>query len=378
VRTVTVDGTPSGSASGSVRPRSTSRWPPSTPPPASIVVYEAPNETSDGTALDLQPHRHGRRGPGRHHQLGLLRAGQQLGAASARRTPSSSAWPRRGRPWWPRRATRGPRTATSRPRQGRDRAGGRRPGQPARRPERGRHHDGRRRRGEPVGLEQLPGKRPRATASSTGATVPAAGVLVGLAQAGVAAGSAGRNARAVPDLSSMPIPPTAWRSTSPGTAAGRPSAGTSIVSPGDRRVPGRHQSGLQRHRRLVAPRSTPRTTPPNFTDVTTGQQRLHGDERGNYAATSGYDPATGLGTPEEQNLAIALQGADGCPSVAGLSADSGPVSGAGPITITGGGLADASKITFGAAGAGTIVSRRRRPSSSCRPHRGRPSAWTSP
>ena len=94
----------------------------------------------------------------------------------------------------------------------------------------------------------------------------------------------------------------------------------------------------------------------NFTEVTQGNNDFTGTNAGNYAASSGYNQATGLGTPIEQNLAVALQGGDGCPSVAALSADAGNVSDAGPITISGGGLADASTVSFGTAGTGTIVS----------------------
>ena len=70
------------------------------------------------------------------------------------------------------------------------------------------------------------------------------------------------------------------------------------------------------------PRSTPADTAASALhrrdDRATTTSR--GRTTGTTAATSGYDPATGLGTPVEQNLAIALQGGDGCPSVAGLSA----------------------------------------------------------
>ena len=54
-------------------------------------------------------------------------------------------------------------------------------------------------------------------------------------------------------------------------------------------------------------------------------------------------------------LALALQGADGCPSVSALSPDTGPISGAGAITIFGGGFGNATSVTFGAAGTGRIV-----------------------
>jgi hypothetical protein len=94
----------------------------------------------------------------------------------------------------------------------------------------------------------------------------------------------------------------------------------------------------------------------NFTDITTGDNDLTDSNGGLFPATAGYDAASGLGTPVDQNLAISLQGADGCPSVAAVSPDTGPVSGAGAITIYGGGFANASSVTFGSAGGGRIVS----------------------
>ena len=94
----------------------------------------------------------------------------------------------------------------------------------------------------------------------------------------------------------------------------------------------------------------------NFTDVKAGNNDFMGTQGGLWSATSGYDPATGLGTPVMENLGIALQGGDGCPSVAALSSQLGPVSGGGAITITGGGLGDATSVEFGSAGTGQIVS----------------------
>jgi hypothetical protein len=94
-----------------------------------------------------------------------------------------------------------------------------------------------------------------------------------------------------------------------------------------------------------------------FTDITSGNNDFTNTNLGHFAAAPGFDAASGLGTPVDQNLAIALQGADGCPSVAGVSPDTGPVSGAGAITIEGGGFGNATSVTFGSAGAGRIVSR---------------------
>ncbi len=109
---------------------------------------------------------------------------------------------------------------------------------------------------------------------------------------------------------------------------------------------------------LVAPAlyAAAASSGPNFTNVMTGNNDFTGTNGGNYAAMSPDNPATGLGTPQEQNLAIALEGGDGCPTVQSLSTGSEAVTGAGAITVTGGGLADATVVSFGAAGAGTIVS----------------------
>jgi hypothetical protein len=93
-----------------------------------------------------------------------------------------------------------------------------------------------------------------------------------------------------------------------------------------------------------------------FTDVTLGNNDFTDTNGGLFAATSGFDPASGLGTPVDQNLATALQGADGCPSVAAVSPDTGPVSGGGAITIDGGGFGNATSVTFGSVGGGRILS----------------------
>jgi hypothetical protein len=94
----------------------------------------------------------------------------------------------------------------------------------------------------------------------------------------------------------------------------------------------------------------------NFTDITSGNNDFTDTNSGHYDAATGYDPASGLGTPVDQNLAIALQGANGCPSVASVTPNTGPVSGSGAITVTGGGFANATSVMFGSVGAGQIVS----------------------
>ena len=93
----------------------------------------------------------------------------------------------------------------------------------------------------------------------------------------------------------------------------------------------------------------------SFTDITQGNNDFTDTNFGHFAATTGFDPASGLGTPVDQNLSIALQGADGCPSVAAVSPDTGPVSGGGAITIEGGGFGNATSVTFGSVGGGRIL-----------------------
>jgi hypothetical protein len=92
----------------------------------------------------------------------------------------------------------------------------------------------------------------------------------------------------------------------------------------------------------------------NFTAITSGNNDFTGTNGGDYHAGTG---SSGLGSPVDQNLSVALQGADGCPSVAAVSPNTGPISGSGAITISGGGLANAATVSFGAAGDGQIVSR---------------------
>jgi len=93
----------------------------------------------------------------------------------------------------------------------------------------------------------------------------------------------------------------------------------------------------------------------NYTDITSGNNDFTNTNLGDYPATIGYDEASGLGTPVDPNLTQALQGQDGCPSVAAVSPNTGPLSGSGPITIVGGGFANATSVSFGPLGIGRIV-----------------------
>ena len=114
-----------------------------------------------------------------------------------------------------------------------------------------------------------------------------------------------------------------------------------------------------------------------FTDITQGNNDFTNTNLGQFAATPGFDAASGLGTPVDQNLAIALQGGSGCPSVAAVSPNIGPVNGAGAITILGGGFANATSVSFGSVGHGPHRGPARPPASpSSRPTPRAPSAST--
>jgi subtilase family serine protease len=79
-----------------------------------------------------------------------------------------------------------------------------------------------------------------------------------------------------------------------------------------------------------------------FTDVTSGDNDLTGSNGGSFAAGTGYDPATGIGTP----LAAGLS----CPEVTSLTAGSAGQ----PVTISGLGLEHAA-FTFGGVPAQVIA-----------------------
>jgi hypothetical protein len=135
--------------------------------------------------------------------------------------------------------------------------------------------------------------------------------------------------------------------------------GTSVAPPTDAGLFADTNQGCYRPLGMVGPALYAAGTPPNgnFTDVHLGENDFTRTNGGRYGAGQGFDPASGLGTPIDQNLSVTLQGGDGCPSVAALSPNVGPILAGGAITVFGGGLADATSVDFGAAGAGRIVSK---------------------
>jgi hypothetical protein len=357
VRTVTVDGTPSGPASGSGEAALDVEMVAANAPSSSIIVYEAPNETSDGTALDL------------YNRIATDDLAQVIttswGECEQENTPNTAAAAENA--IFERMAAQGQTMVAAAGDQGSEDCYNAYSNSTA------------------TGLAvDDPGTQPDVL--SVGGTSLVNGAVAsqsvwnncegsGLGDCQEYGGNGatgggyssvwpkpawqpiGGNARAVPDMSLSADPAHGVAFYFARNGGWSSIGGTSVVSPEIGGFLADVNQGCNSTAGLVAPTLYAADNAADFTDVTTGNNDFTGTNDGSYAATTGYDAATGLGTPEEQNLAIALQGADGCPSVAGLSAYSGAVSGAGAITLTGGGLADASKISFGSAGAGTIVSR---------------------
>ena len=162
--------------------------------------------------------------------------------------------------------------------------------------------------------------------------------------------------RAVPDLS-YPSDPTAGAVAAYWNGRWTAFGGTSVAAPVNAGLFVDVNQGCYSQLGRVGPAlyAAQQADSDTFTDITQGNNDFTGTNSGQFTAAPGFDAASGLGTPVDQNLALALQGADGCPSVAALSPNAGPVSGAGAITITGGGFGNVTTVTFGAVGPGQIV-----------------------
>jgi ribosomal protein L24E len=161
----------------------------------------------------------------------------------------------------------------------------------------------------------------------------------------------------VPDLSGSANPSHGVAAYFQGFGGWTVFGGTSAVAPSDAGLFADTNQGCNTSVGMVGPTLYSAAGGSNFTDVTAGNIDFTDTNGGLFAAKPGYDAATGLGTPVDQNLAIALQGGGGCPSVSDLSSHGGPLSGSGAITVFGGGLASASTVNFGPIGQGTILNR---------------------
>ena len=105
---------------------------------------------------------------------------------------------------------------------------------------------------------------------------------------------------------------------------------------------------------------------PPFNDVTTGENQPNNSSPSDppssptgpyYPATSGYDLATGLGTPDAGAVVDALRAPpDDCPAVRALSTSSGPAAGGTEVTVTGSNLGAVDQVDVGPGRAARIVS----------------------
>ena len=95
-----------------------------------------------------------------------------------------------------------------------------------------------------------------------------------------------------------------------------------------------------------------------FNDITTGNNDLFASTPLDYPATSGYDLASGWGSPKGGALLGTLTGSPaGCPAVTGLSANSGPATGGRTVVITGNGFGSSTPaVHFGGATAAVLSS----------------------
>jgi hypothetical protein len=167
---------------------------------------------------------------------------------------------------------------------------------------------------------------------------------------------AGVGCRSVPDIS-YPSDPTQGSVAAYFDGSWGGFGGTSVAAPTNAGLFADTNQGCFSRLGRVGPALYAADSGYNFTDIgPPGNNDFTNSHMGEFTAAPGYDAASGLGTPIDPNLSIALQGGNGCPSVASVSPNTGPLSGAGAVTISGGGFANATSVSFGSVGTGQIVS----------------------
>ncbi len=176
----------------------------------------------------------------------------------------------------------------------------------------------------------------------------------GIHTSGTGCGAGAAGCRAVPDVAASADPMAGYDIVFDGSWV--TAGGTSAVAPLWAAIVALVDQGCAAPVGLANPALYSLATSGAFHDITVGTNDLTGTNGGLYPAGPGYDEATGLGSPDGPTLLAGLQPAGGCPSVLGLSRAEGPDRNGAALTITGAGLGGARAVTFGAAGAGTIVS----------------------
>jgi subtilase family serine protease len=167
-------------------------------------------------------------------------------------------------------------------------------------------------------------------------------------------GLPGAASRAVPDIS-YASDPNMGAVMAYWSGQWIPFGGTSVAAPTNAGLFADTNQGCYSTLGALSPSLYARASANTFFDVQSGNNDYTDSHPGKYTAGPGYDETSGLGTPIDQNLAIALQGAEGCPAVASVSPNTGPVADGAAITIGGGGFANATAVVFGAVGNGQIV-----------------------
>jgi hypothetical protein len=161
--------------------------------------------------------------------------------------------------------------------------------------------------------------------------------------------------RQVPDVAALANPstgyPVAWDGTwvsAGGTSAGTP-VWAALFADGDQGCSARLGAV---NSALYALGSS---GAPVFDDVTVGDNDFTGTNARQFAATAGYDLASGWGTPRAGTLVGALQPSGGCPSVTGLSSHVGPLNTSSTVIITGSDLGGATAVHVGSVGNAIVL-----------------------
>lgn len=92
-----------------------------------------------------------------------------------------------------------------------------------------------------------------------------------------------------------------------------------------------------------------------FNDITTGNNDFTDTNDGEYPATTGYDMASGWGSPNAAQLVTGLQPSGGCPTVTGMSQSSGYSTGGTIVVISGDSLQDTTAVNFGSSSASYTI-----------------------